>query len=147
MERLSRNYHLKLQEMCDCYLETNFREQLSAMASRESADVEEDAFKYLALAIMATLTGEAKKLSFKKSKDSTKIIIKAKEQKIELPVPSQDIIDKIIAITRAITHLEKDKGECPLVLGLKNDQLELHVKVKKEKEKESIKFAFPDLGT
>lgn len=149
MERLSRNYHLKLQEMCDCYLETNFREQLSAMASRKSADVEEDAFKYLALAILATLTEKAKKLSFKKSKDSTKITIKAKEQKIELPVPSQDLIDKIIAITRAITHLEEDKGECPLVLGLKNDQLELHVKVKKdkEKEKESIKFAFPDLGT
>jgi hypothetical protein len=117
------------------------------MASCKSADVEEDAFKYLALAIMNTVTEKAKKLSFKKSKDSTKITIKAKEQKIELPVPSQDLIDKIIAITRAITHLEKDKGECPLVLGLKNDQLELLVKVKKEKEKESIKFEFPDLGT
>jgi len=116
------------------------------MASRKSADVEEDAFKYLALAIMNTVTVEAKKLSFKKSKDSTKITIKAKEQKIELPVPSQDLIDKIIAITRAITHLEEDKGECPLVLGLKNDQLELHVKVKKDKEKESIKFAFPNMG-
>jgi hypothetical protein len=147
MEKLSRNYHIKLQEMCDCYLETNFRKQLADMASGKSTDVEEDALKYLALAIMYTLTEKAKKLSFKKSKDSTKITIKAKEQKIELPLPSQDLIDKIIAITRAITHLEKDKGECPLVLGLKNDQLELHVKVKKDKEKESVKFAFPDLVT
>jgi hypothetical protein len=144
MEKLSRNYHLKLQEMCGCYLETNFQEQLSAMASHKSDDVEEDAFKYLSLAILAALTEKAKKLSFKKSKDSTKITIKAKERKIELPVPSQDLIDKIIAITRAITHLEEDKGECPLVLGLQNDQVELNVKVKKDKGRESIKFEFPD---
>jgi len=147
MEKLSRNYHLKLQEMCSCYLETNFQEQLSAMISHKSADVEEDAFKYLSLAILAALTEKAKKLSFKKGKDSTKITIKAKERKIKLPAPSQDLIDKIIAITRAITHLEEDKGKCPLVLGLQNDQVELLVKVKKDKEKESIKFEFPDMET
>jgi len=147
MEKLSRNYHLKLQEMCSCYLETNFQELLSAMVFHKSADVEEDAFKYLSLAILAALTEKAKKLSFKKGKDTTKITIKAKERKIKLPSPSQDLIDKIIAITRAITHLEEDKGECPLVLGLQNDQVELLVKVKKDNEKESIKFEFPDMET
>jgi len=61
-----RNDHLKLQEMCDCYLETNFLKQLKGMSGTESGDPEENAVKYLALAIMFTISEKAKKLSLKK---------------------------------------------------------------------------------
>ena len=50
MEKMTLNYHLKLQEMCDCYLETDFLVKMKGMAGIESTDLEEDAIKYLALA-------------------------------------------------------------------------------------------------
>jgi hypothetical protein len=49
MEKISRNYHVRLQEMCDCYMETDYRMEMEKMASETSSDLEEGALKYLAL--------------------------------------------------------------------------------------------------
>jgi hypothetical protein len=56
MEKIRLNYHLKLQEMCDCYMETDFLAAMQGMAGIDSTDVEEDAIKYVALAIMYAIT-------------------------------------------------------------------------------------------
>ena len=42
MEKIRLNYHLKLQEMCDCYMETDFLSALQSMSGMDSIDVEED---------------------------------------------------------------------------------------------------------
>ena len=47
MEKLSRNYHSKLQEMCDCYMDTDFVAELDRVIDVQSATVAEDAFRYL----------------------------------------------------------------------------------------------------
>ena len=62
MNTLSRPPHLKLQEMCDCYLETEFTKQLIAMASSKSTDSMEDGFKYLALVLLEAITEKASAL-------------------------------------------------------------------------------------
>lgn len=145
MERLSRNYHKRLQEMCDCYLETDFQNELATMISHKSADLEEAAIKYLGLAIMYAITEKATKLSFKrKGEGATGVTVKA-EKKIELPAPPEDLAEEIVAIMRAITHIEGDEGETPLALGLRSGELELQVKVKKEEGKESLKLSLPEL--
>ena len=76
MEKIRLNYHLKLQEMCDCYMETDFLAAMQGMAGIDSTDVEEDAIKYVALAIMYAITQKAEKLSFKKKGDELKATIK-----------------------------------------------------------------------
>ncbi len=144
MERISHNYHAKLQEMCDCYMETDYRKEMEVMASERSADVEEDALKYLALSILYATTEKARKLSFKKKKGEPKVTVKA-EEKMELPRPSGKIADKIFEIMRSITHLEGEKGREPFSLGLRDGRMELSVKVEKEEDKESLKFSFPSL--
>lgn len=144
MERISRNYHVRLQEMCDCYMETDYREVIEKMASESSVDVEEDALKYLALSILYATTEKAKKLSFKKKRGERKVTVKA-EEKMELPTPPGEIADKIFEIMRSITHLEGKKGREPLSLGLRDGRMELGVRVKKEEDKESLKFRFPGL--
>jgi hypothetical protein len=144
MERISRNYHAKLQEMCDCYMETDYRKEMEVMASESSADVEEDALKYLALSILYATTEKARKLSFKKKKNEPKVTVKA-EEKMELPTPPGKIADKIFEIMRSITHLEGEKGREPFSLGLRDGSMELNVKVEKEEDKESLKFSFPAL--
>jgi hypothetical protein len=144
MERISRNYHARLQEMCDCYMETDYRKEMEVMASESSADVEEDALKYLALSILYATTEKAKKLSFKKKKGEPKVTVKA-EEKMELPTPPGEIADKIFEIMRSVTHLEGEKGREPFSLGLRDGSMELGVKVEKEEDKESLKFYFPGL--
>ena len=144
MERISRNYHAKLQEMCDCYMETDYRKEMEVMASESSADVEEDALKYLALSILYATTEKARKLSFKKKENEPKVTVKA-EEKMELPTPPGKIADKIFEIMRSITHLEGEKGREPFSLGLRDGSMELNVKVEKEEDKESLKFSFPAL--
>jgi hypothetical protein len=144
MERISRNYHARLQEMCDCYMETDYRKEMEVMASESSVDLEEDALKYLALSILYATTEKAKKLSFKKKKGEPKVTVKA-EEKMELPTPPGEIADKIFEIMRAVTHLEGEKGREPFSMGLRDGRMELGVKVEKEEDKESLKFSFPGL--
>ena len=142
MEKLSLNYHLKLQEMCDCYLETDFVPEMQHMATNPpSDDLEEDAIKYLALAIMHAITEQAAKLTLKKKGDAITVALK-NEEKLTLPSPAAPVFAKIIEIVRAILHIEEDKGKLPLSLGLRNGEVNLMVKVKREDDKESVAFSF-----
>lgn len=144
MEMTERNFHLKLQEMCDCYMETDFVKQLEGMAGSLAGDPEENAVKYLSLAIMYGLTEKAGKLSLKKKEGRVTVKIKGQE-KITLPAPSEEQFDQIVSIIRAILHFEQDAGEMPLALGLRSGDLELQVKVKRKPGKESVKIKFPAL--
>jgi hypothetical protein len=144
MEKISRNYHARLQEMCDCYMETDYRGEIEKMSSQGSTDVEEDSLKYLALSILYATTEKAKKLSFKKKKGEPKVTVKA-EEKLELPTPPGEIADKVFEIMRSITHLEGKKGKEPFSLGLRDGRMELRVKVEREGDRESLKLSFPEL--
>ena len=144
MEKISRNYHARLQEMCDCYMETDYRKEMEKMVSERSTDLEEDALKYLALSILYATTEKAKKLSFKKEKGEPRVSVKA-EEKMALPTPPGEIADKIFEIMRSITHLELEKGKEPFSLGLRDGRMELGVKVEKEEDKDSLKLSFPPL--
>ncbi len=142
MEKIRLNYHLKLQEMCDCYMETDFLAALLGMAGADSKDVEEDAIKYLALAIMYAITQKAEKLSFKKKGEELKAKIN-NGSKEKLPVPSVAVLDKVFEIMRGILHIEEDKGEMEFSLGLRSGEVDVIVKADREDGKESLKIKFP----
>ena len=146
MEIHDPNLHLKLMEMCDCYLGTDYAATIQKVADPPSADIQEDALRYLALALLLTLTEEARQLSLKRKNDKITVTIKHEAEKIALRPPARAVFNKIISIMRAILHLEEDKGGMPLTLGLKNDQLEVQVKVERTADKETLKVKFPELG-
>ena len=142
MEKIRLNYHLKLQEMCDCYMETDFFAVMRNMADVDSKDPEEDGIKYLALAIMFAITQKAAKLSFTIKADELKATIK-NGSKEKLPVPSAAVLHKVFEIMRAILHIEEDKGEVEFSLGLRSGEINAMVKVKREDGKQSLKIKFP----
>ena len=144
MEKFTLNYHLKLQEMCDCYMETDFLAKMQGMVGAETKDVAEDAVKYLALAMLYAITRKAENLSFKKKADALTVRIKA-DRKEDLPVPAELVVDKVFQIMREILHIEKDKGEMDLSLGLRTGEINVHVKVKGEGNKQSLKIKLPTL--
>ena len=141
MEKLSLNYHLKLQEMCDCYMETDFLSSMQGMAV-ESEDPEEDGIKYLALAIMYAITEKAQELSFKIKGDEIKAKIENGTEE-KLPVPSAAVFAKIFEIMRTILHIEEDKGKMEFSLGLRSGEVNVMVKTEKKEGKQSLKIKFP----
>jgi len=142
MEKITLNKHLKLQEMCDCYMETDFLSSMQSMAGTDSKDIEEDAIKYLALAIMFAITQKAEKLSFKKKGEELKVKIKNGTEE-KLPIPSVAILDTIFEIMRAILHIEEDKGEMEFSLGLRSGEVNTWVRVARKGDKQSLKITFP----
>jgi len=143
MEKLFRNLHVKLQEMCDCYMETDFKAELNKLSTTGVAsDVEEEALKYLALALLYSVSEKADKLEIKQKNGEMKVSVKS-DGKDRLPAPPAEISSTILAILRDITDLRGDKGETLLALGLRNSQLELKVQVKKDGDKESVKISLP----
>ena len=142
MEKLSMNYHLKLQEMCDCYMETDFQALMQNMSGAGAGDLDENAVKYLALAIMYAITKKAEKLSFKKKGEEIDVKVK-NDDKEELPPPPGVVLERVFAIMRTILHIEEDKGEMDFSLGLRSGEVNVRVKVAKEGDKQSLKIKFP----
>jgi hypothetical protein len=146
MEIHDPNLHLKLIEMCDCYLETDFKSQIQRTATAKLSDLDEDSTKYLALAIMYALTEKADKLSFKSKKGQVTVTMKIGGDKTSIKAPSVEVFNRIVAMVRAILHLEEDNASMPLALGLRGGQLDIQVKVERGNSKESLRLKFPDLG-
>jgi hypothetical protein len=140
------NLHQKLQEMCDCYMETDFVGQLEAMSGSPVTDLQEDAVKYLSLAVMYGVTEKARKLEIKRKKGETRTRLKTSEGKIQLPPPNNDLFDGVVELMRCILHLDSENNKSPLSLGLRNSQLDLEVKLKEKGDKTSLKIKFPELG-
>lgn len=140
------NPQQQLQEMCDCYMETDFAAQLAAMSGAPSADARENAVKYLALAIMYGLTDKADKITFKQQGGEINVRMKTADGKIELPPPDAGLFNGVIGLVRDILHFEGEGGKSNLALGLRNSPLELEVKMKVKKDTSSLKIKFPDLG-
>lgn len=146
MEIHDPNLHLKLIEMCDCYMDTDFHNQIHKTATSSPEDLEEESIKYIALAIMNAVTEKAQKLTLKRKKTNITATIKADGEKIALSAPNPEMFDKIISIFRTILHMEEDTSSLPLSLGLRSGQIELQVKTERKDDKESLKIKLPDLG-
>jgi len=145
VEQLIRNFHVKLQEMCDCYMDTDFQAELARPITVQSASMEDEAMRYFALLILYTLTVKAPQLSVKKKKEAVRVTVSSLNEEKTLTPPPVEIASKIFEIIRAITHIEKDKGELTLALGLRNERVEVQVKLKKTENDESMKLIFPEL--
>lgn len=134
------NLHLKLQEMCDCYLETDYLAQMDHFRTKPGPDPDDEAMRYLALALMHTITEQAGKLSLKQEEGEIKVMVKKNGSQEELPPPPAVLFTKIIKMIRAILHFEGEKGESELSLGLRNGSLEMLVKLKAKGDETALKF-------
>ncbi|MEW6218044.1 MAG: hypothetical protein AB1634_00735 [Thermodesulfobacteriota bacterium] len=144
MDKLTHNAHARLQEMCDCYTDTDFAAEMARAAAEPGADLTEGGLKYLALALLHALSEKAVKLSFKSKKGTVTAKLVTEDGKSTLPAPSPALFAELVATLRSILHLE-DSGASPLVLGLRSGQVDVAVKIKKDKDKESVKITLPPL--
>lgn len=144
-----RNYHQRLQEFCDCYMETDPKKELEK-ASKEvsgdpSGDLDELALKFLGLGIFYGATEKAQKISIKRSKDGKVTFSVESRGKYQLPPPSPQLADRIISIARAITHIDEDQGKEPVSMGIRNDRLDITFQFDRKAGGEIFSILFPEL--
>jgi hypothetical protein len=135
-----RNLHLKVQELCDCYATTDpLKEMCEIQADPDSS---EGALKWLALAVLHGINDGAEKISLSLDKTG-EIRVTAKYREAELPSPGKVVGEKIIETLREITHIEGEKGELPLALGIRDSSVDLGIHLKSGKDEEKLTIKFP----
>ena len=149
MIKNERNYHQRLQEFCDCYLETDPKKELEkaskGISGDPGGDMDELALKFLGLGIFYGASEKAKKISLQRSIDGKVLFTVDSRGQYQLPPPTTQLADRIISIARAITHIDEDQGREPVSFGLRNDRLELTFQFDRKKEGESLSILFPKL--
>lgn len=135
-----RSAHLKVQEFCDCYATTDPLREMSLVQGE--ADKEEGALKWIALAVLHGVNGNAKSITLSRGKDG-KVRVEAKYNKAELPSPGAEVADKVLQALREITHIEGSKGKTPLALGVRDGSIELKVTIQEAEEGEEAVIKFP----
>jgi hypothetical protein len=144
-----RNYHQRLQEFCDCYMETDPKKELEQAAKGvsgdPSGDLDELALKFLGLGIFYGATEKAKKISLQRSNDGKIVFSVESRGKYQLPPPGFKVADRIISIARSITHIDEDQGKEPVSLGLRNDRIDITFQFDRKPDGESFHITFPEL--
>ncbi len=149
MMKDERNFHLRLQEFCDCYLETDPKSELEKAAQGISGDPEEDldehALKFLGLTIFYGASEKAKKASLERSKDG-KVQLTVNAKKIhQLTPPSPKLADRVISIARSITHIDSDQGKLPVSFGIRNERMDITFAFDRKSGAETFSIFFPEL--
>jgi hypothetical protein len=142
-----RSYHLRLQEFCDCFMETDFRKELEKASKGVSGDPggdpEDLALKFLGLTLLYGANEEAKKISLQKAKDGKVLFSVEARGNYQLLAPSAQLADRVFSLTRSMVHLEKDQGKIPFSLGLRNSSLEINMEFARKAGEESLALVFP----
>jgi hypothetical protein len=136
-----RSLHMRVQELCDCYATAEPLKEMSLL--KKDTDRDEAALKWLALAVLHGINDHAKKISISKG-DGGDVTVTAEYRKADLPSPGGEIGDKIFESMRDILHVEGNKGEVPLALGIRDSRLDIAVKVKSDGGKETVTLEFPN---
>jgi len=136
-----RSYHLRLQEFCDCFMETDPKKELekasAGISGDPTGDLDELALKFLGLAIFYGAS--------EKAKDGKVLFTVDAKGEYQLPPPSLRVSDRVIHIARSITHIDGDKGKLPVSMGLRNDRIDLTFQFDRKSEGESFTISFPEL--
>ena len=144
-----RNYHQRLQEFCDCYMETDPKKELERAAKGISGDpggdLDELALKFLGLGIFYGASEKAKRISIERSKEGRVLFIVEARGHYQLPPPSAQVANRIISIARSITHIDEDQGKVPVSFGLRNDRIEITFQFDHKDRGESFSILFPEL--
>ena len=135
--------HRKVQELVDCFATTDPLKEMSRLKDEQAE--EEAPLKWLALAVLHGINSGAKEISVIKSGDGT-VRVLAEYYKAELPSPGAAIGERLFESVRRITHLDKDKGNTALAMGVREGSIDLGVEVEKG-DKISLKFPVASFGS
>lgn len=131
--------HQRMQELCDCYAETDPLKEMALLGKDQ--DKEEAALKWLALAILHGVDRNAKKICLEKTAQGH-VKAEAEYRDTELPTPGAEIGGKVIEEARKVSHIEGEKGEVLLAVGIRDSSIEVRMDVERHHGDEKITLRF-----
>lgn len=137
----SRSTHLKVQEMCDCYLNSQPLKEMSVL--KNDKDIDDAAYKWLALAILYGVDSNAKSIEIS-TDEHGEVKVVAKFRKTELPSPGETVGRRIFEVVREIGHFDGDEGKTTLAVGIRDSSLELELSAEKDDDERSVTLKFPN---
>ena len=144
-----RSYHQRLQELIDCFMETDPKAELEKASKGVSGvptgDPDELALKFLGLGIFYGATEKARNISLQRAKDGKVLFTVESRGKYQLPAPKAEVADRIISIARSITHIDDDQGKQPVSVGIRNDRIDITFQFQRKGREESFLMHFPEL--
>ena len=144
-----RSYHQRLQEFCDCFMETDPKAELEkaskGVLGDPGGDLDELALKFLGLTIFYGASEKVARISLQRAKEGKVLFTVDGKGKYQLPPPTTKVADRIISIARSITHIDEDKGKEPVALGLRNDRIDITFQFERKEGGETFSVHFPEL--
>lgn len=137
----SGSMHLKVQEMCDCYLSTDPLREMSVLNRDDDKDAA--AIKWLALAILYGIDSHAKRISLSANEEGD-VKVLAKYRESELPAPGKDVGTRVIELVKRLAHFDGDEGTTPFAVGIRDSSLEIGLSSAKEDKKKVVTLRFPN---
>jgi len=136
-----RSLHMKVQEQADCLADTDLLSEMAGLVREQ--DSEEGALKWIALAVLHGIDRNAEKISLRRNADGG-ISVTAKYRKSELPKPPSPIGRKVFDVVKEITHIDGDKGQVPVAIGIRDSSIELGMKLDRNGAEEEVVLTFPN---
>ncbi|NSW86973.1 MAG: hypothetical protein HPY84_11710 [Syntrophobacteraceae bacterium] len=135
-----RSLHLKVQELCDCFATTDPLKEMSILGKEPVS--EEAALKWIALAVLHGINGNARKISLTRTADG-QVAVTAKYRKSDLPSPGTAVGQKVLEVMRGIIHAEEEKAKVPLALGIRDSSIDVVIRTEKDEKEEKLTINFP----
>ena len=115
-----------MQQLCDCFAETDPLKEMALIGADKDKD--EAALKWLALAVLHGVDRNALKISLERTAKGI-VKVEAEYRDAELPTPGAEIGGKVIKAARQIGHIDGEKGEMFLAVGIRDSSVEMCLRV------------------
>jgi len=89
----------------------------------------------------ARVDRNAKRIYIERAADGN-VKVFAEYRVTNLPSPGKEIGERIVAAAKEITHIEEEKGETPLAIGIRDSSLEIRMGIKKEDDVQKVTLEF-----
>jgi hypothetical protein len=132
---------MKVQEEADCFATSDPLSEMAGLVREK--DSEEGALKWIALAVLHGIDRNAEKISLRRNADGG-VSVTAKYRKSELPTPPSPIGRKVFDVVKEITHIDGDKGQVPVAIGIRDSSIELDMKLERNGAEEEVVLTFPN---
>jgi hypothetical protein len=128
----TRSPHLKLEEFLDCYLESDYKNELDHFSEPQLTgsireDVPDEALRYLALVLLYAIEERVQHVSLIHKGPNISICGMIGESYYEVPTPSEEIMTALFRELKEMTGMDENRQRGKLAIGLRNDQIELKI--------------------
>ena len=128
----TRSPHVKLQEFVDCFLGSDHEKELENFSSPHltrptQEKVPDEALRYLATLLLYGLNERVKDISIVRKEPDAAVCRMSGERFYSIPAPQEEVVVSLFEEIEEMAGMGSTKRVGKLIIGLKNDQIELNI--------------------